>query len=362
MKKILIINPFGIGDVLFTTPVIKAIKDNLPNATISYWCNERVKSILEDNKNIDKVFALSRGDIKKIYSRSKLEGVYKSFSLLQSIKKEKLEVAFDFSLDHRYSLLSKFVGIKKRIGFNYKNRGRFLTDKIDIDSYNNKHVVEYYLDLLKFINIKPKTYNLDLSVSDEYKIKVKDALNKLDVNDNDLLIGIAPGGGASWGKDACLKHWPAPRFAQLADRIQDVLGAKIIILGDESERPPADMIIKEMKNKAIDLGGKTTLEELIAIMDTVEVLITNDGGPLHIAVALGKKTVSFFGPVDPKVYGPYPPDDRRHIVLRKELACSPCYRNFRLVPCQRNKACLQDITVDEAMNAVSMLLSERNKF
>ena len=229
MKKILIINPFGIGDVLFTTPVIRAIKDSLPNATISYWCNERVKPVLKNNKNIDKIFALSRGDIKKIYSRSKLEGVYKSFSLLQSIKKEKFELAFDFSLDHRYSLLSKFVGIKKRIGFNYKNRGRFLTDKIDIDGYTTKHVAEYYLDLLKFINIKPKTYNLDLSAARENRIRIQEMLAQLNISSNDLLIGIAPGGGASWGKDASLKHWPAIKFAQLADGIIKNYDAKIIV-------------------------------------------------------------------------------------------------------------------------------------
>jgi lipopolysaccharide heptosyltransferase II len=356
MKKILIINPFGIGDVLFTTPVIKAIKDSLPNATISYWCNERVKPVLENNKNIDKVFALSRGDIKKIYSRSKLEGVYKSFSLLQSIKKEKFELAFDFSLDHRYSLLSKFIGIKKRIGFNYKNRGMFLTDKIDIDGYNNKYVVEYYLDLLKFINIKPKIYDLDLSVSEHSKTKSKNILDKLGVNDNDLLIGIAPGAGASWGKDACLKHWTASKFVELADKIIKDYNAKILILGDESERYIADTIVKETSEELIDLVGKTSLEELISIISNIDILIANDGGTLHIAVALGKKTISFFGPVDPKVYGPYPPDEKRHIVLKKTLECSPCYRNFRLTKCQKNRACLEEISVEQALDALSTLL------
>lgn len=359
MKKFLIINPFGIGDVLFTTPVISNIKDNYPNSIIGYWCNERVKEILENNPNIDMLFALSRGDIKKIYRKSIWEGIRHSLNLTASIRKARFDISFDFSLDYRYGFISKISGIKKRIGFNYKKRGRFLTDKIDIHGYTDKHVAEYYLDLLRVIKIIPKRKNLELFISRIHKIKAKEMLVNAGVSQKDLILGIAPGAGASWGADASIKHWPAIKYAQLADKIINKLGAKILILGDESERPIADTIINAMDNKAIDLVGKTSLGNLAAIIDNLQILITNDGGPLHIAVALGKKTVSFFGPVDPKVYGPYPTDEKRHIVLRRTLECSPCYRNFRLSDCHRERECLEKIDVEQAFTAVSNLLSER---
>ncbi len=356
MKKFLIVNPFGIGDVLFTTPVIRVIKDSEPYSIIGYWCNERVKDILKDNPNIDKIFALSRGDIKKVYHKSRWQGIYKFLNLLYKIKKEKFDIVLDFSLDHRYSLIAKITGVKRRIGFNYKNRGRFLTDKIDLDGYSNKHVVEYYLDLLKPIGIKPKNYNLELIISPTCKRKSEKILAERGINEKDLIIGIAPGAGASWGQDASLKHWPAVRFGQLADRIINDFGAKIIILGDESEKPIADIIINNMYKNPVDLVGMTSLEELSAVINNLHILIANDGGPLHIAVALGKKTISFFGPVDPKVYGPYPPDEKRHIVLRKNLECSPCYIKFHLSDCKRNRECLETIDVDSAFNAVKKLL------
>lgn len=359
MERILVINPFGIGDVLFTTPVISAIKDNYPDSFIGYWCNERVKEILQNNPSIDIIFALSRGDIKKLYRKSKLKGIISSLSLYRKIKKEKFSISLDFSLDHRYGLVSKLWGIRRRVGFNYKDRGRFLTDKIDIEGYSEKHVVEYYLDLLKFLNIRPKSYNLSLTVPERNNLKARMMLAQAGVNDKDLVIAIAPGAGASWGKDASLKHWPAVNFATLIDKIINDYRAKILILGDDSERPIVDTIIKTVHYNVVDLVGKTTLEELIAVINNVEMLITNDGGTLHIAVALGKKTVSFFGPVDPKVYGPYPPDDKKHIILRENLDCSPCYRNFRLSACQRNRACLEQISVDEAINAVSSLISRK---
>lgn len=356
MKRFLIVNPFGIGDVLFTTPVIRAIKDSEPDSIIGYWCNERVKEILENNPNIYKIFVLSRGDLKKIYRKSRWQGISKFINLVHEIKKEKFDTMLDFSLDHRYSLITKIIGVKRRIGFNYKNRGRFLTDKIDLDGYSNKHVVEYYLDLLKPIGIKPKNYNLELIISQTCKRKSENILAERGINDKDLIIGIAPGAGASWGQDASLKHWPAIRFGQLADRIINDFGAKIIILGDESEKPIADIIINSMHNGAIDLVGRTNLEELSAVINNLHILVTNDGGPLHIAVTLGKKTISFFGPVDPKVYGPYPFDEKRHIVLRKNLECSPCYIKFHLSDCKRNRECLETIDVDSAFNAVKKLL------
>jgi lipopolysaccharide heptosyltransferase II len=356
LKKILIVNPFGIGDILFTTPVIRAIKDTYPEAFIGYWCNERVACLLRSNPRINVVFALSRGDIKKIYKKSRLEGIRQSLGLLLKIKKEKFDTCIDLSLEHYYSLIVKLLGIKKRIGFNYKNRGRFLTDKIDLDGYNSKHVVEYYLELLGSIGIKPKTSNLDLSVSEASKAKCRNLFKYYGVSDKDLIIGIAPGAGGSWGRDASIKHWPAIKFAQLAKRIIEDLKAKLLILGDESERPIADIIVNIIQHRAIDLVGKTTLEELAAVISSLNLLATNDGGPLHIAVTLGVKTVSLFGPVSELVYGPYPQDDKRHIVLKSNIDCRPCYRNFRLDPCQRNKECLEMINVEEVLDAVRRLI------
>lgn len=355
MKKFLIINPFGLGDVLFTTPVINAIKENFPDSFLSYWCNDRVKDILKNNPKVDKVFALSRGDLKKIYRKSRLEAIKKFFDLALSIRKEKFDVTFDFSLDHRYGLLTKILGIKKRIGLNYRNRGRFLTDKIDIDGYANKHIIEYNLDLLKFIGVEPKKKQMSLYVPASDKIKSRIILQTYQIKDDDLIIAIAPGAGVSWGKDASLKHWPAIKFAQLADKLIEELGAKILILGDESEKSISETISYSMKNKPADLVGKTTLEELFAIIENVRILVTNDGGPLHIAVALGVKTVSIFGPVDDLVYGPYPLSSK-HIVIKKDLACRPCYKKFRMPPCPMDRECMNAIGVDEVYAEVSRLL------
>ncbi len=353
--KILVINPFGIGDVLFTTPLIRALKDAYADSLICYWCNQRVEPVLKENPCIDRIIALSRGDIKKILSKSRIEGVSKFWGLIRQLKKEKFDVCFDFSLDSRYGLITKLIGIKKRIGYNYKGRGRFLTHKKDINGYNSKHIVEYYLELLGFLNIKPKSDKLKLFASGDSARKAEEALGIASLKGNALFIGISPGAGLSWGKDAHFKHWPAKNFAELSDRLIDNDAVRIVLLGDGLERDIADIIVGNMHNRVFDMVGKLRLDDYIGMLSKMDILVANDGGPLHMAVALGLKTVSIFGPVDERVYGPYPPGSS-HIVMKKDMECRPCYKNFRFSGCDSERKCIQDISVEEVYLKVKSLL------
>ncbi|MDD5560547.1 MAG: glycosyltransferase family 9 protein [Candidatus Omnitrophica bacterium] len=355
-KKFLIINPFGIGDVLFTTPVIKAIKGRYADSFIGYWSNLRVKPILESNPQINMVFALSRGDLKKIYQESFFKGVWSAIKLAREIKKEHFDICLDFSLDHRYSLFAKIIGIGRRIGFNYKGRGRFLTNRMDIDGYHDKHVVEYYLELLKFLDIPACERDLFLAVPSNREVKARNMLAASGIEENDLVIGVAPGAGGSWGKDALCKHWPALKFAQAGDRLVDELKAKVLILGDESEQGIAEVIVHAMRNKPVNFTGKTGLEILPGIIKQCDLVITNDGGPMHMAVALGVKTISVFGPVSEKVYGPFPAGSE-HVVLKQDMDCRPCYNNFRLAVCERDRECLRQVSVEAVFDAAAGLLS-----
>jgi heptosyltransferase I len=355
LKKILIINPFGIGDVLFTTPVVRAIKENDPRAVIGYWCNERVREVLKDNPYLSEIFALSRGDLKKIFQVSKTAGIKKFFGLLRGIRKGRFDTLVDFSLDHRYSLIGKLLGIRKRVGFDYKGRGRFLTDKIAIEGYSGKHAVEYYLELLQPLAISPKSRKLDLFLSPAGNSRAAAILHAAGVSSDDLVVGIAPGAGGSWGENAALKHWPAIRFAQVADTLIAERRAKIFILGDAKERAIADVMVYAMKHKAVDLVGKTSLEELAALIARLRILIANDGGPLHMATALRIKTLSVFGPVDEGVYGPYPPS-AEHIVVKADIDCRPCYQKFKLEACDRDRECVTSIDTEQVLKEVRRLI------
>jgi len=376
MNKFLIINPFGIGDVLFTTPIARAIRENYPGSVIGYWCNERVRVVLKGNLSVDIIIGISRGDIKRMYKKSPLKRFFALIKLIWKIRSKRFDVAFDFSLDSRYGLWSMLAGIKKRIGFDYKGRGRFLTDKIDLKAYSGKHVIEHNLDLLRFVDIEPKDKSLEIVITEQDKAKARSILKEHGVAVTDLLIGVAPGGGASWGKDATYKQWPAEKFAELTSGLIKDPNVKIVLLGSSEEKPIAEIVKKRGQTQSahdrrdgsnpffpgsdpifsiVDLAGELSLKELAAVINELRLLICNDGGPLHMAVALGVKTVSVFGPVNEKVYGPYPSDEK-HVVIKKDLPCRPCYKDFRFTGCSNNRKCLEDITVEEVFEKAKSLL------
>jgi ADP-heptose:LPS heptosyltransferase len=117
-----------------------------------------------------------------------------------------------------------------------------------------------------------------------------------------------------------------------------------------------------METRPIDLSGQTTLGQFIGLLSRLDLAICNDGGPLHLAVACGIKTVSIFGPVDPLVYGPYPNEPARHRVIRTEhLPCRPCYHRFKLPPCPYHRACLTTIDAADVIEACAALIEGPNQ-
>ena len=355
-KRVLFINPFGIGDVLFTTPLIRALKKQYPDCFVGYWCNERVKGILENNRHIDKIFALSKGDIKKAYKLFWPGGLGKTLNLLKRIRREHFDIAFDLSLDSYYGLMSALSGIRERVGYDYKKRGRFLTKKLPLSGYSGKHVIEYGAELLGSLGIPVVDKNMELMLCADDESKAEMILFSSGILPGDLLIGIAPGAGASWGKDASYKQWPALKFAEVADRLISEYGAKVVLLGDDTDLKLSEEISNACKNKPINLVGKTTLPVLAGILKRLKLFVSNDGGPMHMAVALGINTVSIFGPVDDKVYGPYPPD-KRNLVVKATVECRPCYSNFVYPSCVRNRDCLTSIRTEEVFKNIKQILN-----
>ncbi len=355
-RNILVINPFGIGDVLFSTPLIRNLRFYYPQAFIAVAVQRKVAPILENNPNINKIISFSRGDFKELFRQSRLKALRLLFGILGEILRDKFDLCIDLSLEHRYSLFLKFLGVRQRIGFNYKRRGRFLTHRINLGGYEDKHVVEYHLELLKLLGIRPRFKNLEIFLKQEEKDWAGALLDKFGASRNDLIIGVIPGGGASWGRQSYLKHWSAEKFAQIADRLAERFGAKIVIFANASEGKTAEQVVQKMRHPVINMIAGTDLRQFMALIDRCNLIITNDGGPLHIAKALGIKSISIFGPVDEQVYGPYPPSPD-HIAMKKGFPCRPCYHNFRVPECRYNQRCLTAITAQEVFKEAERLLT-----
>jgi ADP-heptose:LPS heptosyltransferase len=225
-----------------------------------------------------------------------------------------------------------------------------------LTGYSKKHVVDYYLDLLKYINIEPKQRKVEIFLNEAQKKRASLFWQKNGISDNDLVIIISPCGGISWGKDSFRKHWDKKKFAHLADRLKEAFGAKIIFSSDSQEKPIIEEVEKLTHYKPIIKAVDLCLMDFLSLLAKADLLITNDGGPLHMGVGLDIKTVSVFGPVDERVYGPYCLEPNKHIVIKKDLSCRPCYKKFRLLQCPYDRKCLETIEVDEVFEAVKSLI------
>ncbi len=352
MKKVLIVNPFGIGDVLFSTPLMAAIKAKFPSASISYIGNARTIAFLKNDPRLDKVFSYERDEFFMVYRKSPWQFFLKWKRFVHDIRAQGFDTAYDLSNGSPVGLALMLAGIPRRIGFDYKGRGRWLTHKVPLKGYEGRHVVEYILDLFDTSRLDG-TLAMQLFVSVVDEQWVQDFMKSHALQEKGFVI-LFPGGGASWGKGAGLKRWPAEGYVKLAEKIIERSKCPIILMGDKNEESLCQGIAARLNGTVIVLAGQTDVLQSAALMPQAKCVVVNDGGPLHIAVASGARTVSVFGPVDPLVYGPYPLD-QKHRVVTKGLACQPCYRNFRMSRCG-HQCCLKDLTVDEVFGTVKEFL------
>ena len=381
-KKILIINPFGVGDVLFSTALIIALKKERFGCYIGYICNMRTKEILQTNPDVDEIFVFERDEHRSLWNKSKIECIKNFFNFWDTIRKRKFDTIFDLSLGKEYAFFCWLAGIKERRGFNYKGRGKFLTHKIPFDGFNDKPVAEYYLDLVgsrlvaspltrtvrsggdycsseakgRAENRKLKTV---LVPTDSDRIYIDNFLKESGVKEEDILVGIAPGGGISFGKkNQGRRRWSPEKFSELADRIIRKFNAKIVLIWGSEEKDVVKKIVSLMKQNPL-VAPKTTIREMAALYKRCKIIICSEGGPLHVASSQGVKTISIFGPVDEKVYGPYPPSEK-HTVIKSNIDCRPCYKHFKLPKCDTRK-CLEDISVEKVFNAICFQLKEERR-
>jgi lipopolysaccharide heptosyltransferase II len=343
--------------VLFSTPLLRNIHENFPAAKIFYLCNKKTAPILKNYPLIDKVFIYERDEFVIAQDKSFWRSLRRYQNFIAEIKKERIDCLLDLSLNTQYGFFACLAGIPKRYGLDYKNRCRFLNKKIKINGYNHKHVVEYYLDLLTLLGLSIKRYGLEVYADQESKEWANVFLKQNNITEKDLIIGIAPCGGDAFGKDAYIKRWPADKYTALIDKLIIEFKTKIFIFAGPKEKEDIAKIINSLnyKDKIYEFSDRSLLET-VALVEKCNLFIGNDTGPLRFADALNKKIVALFGPVDEKVYGPYPYDEKRTIVIKKDLACRPCYAKFRLAPCRNDKQCLRDISVEEVFQAVKKLL------
>ncbi|MBI5396352.1 MAG: lipopolysaccharide heptosyltransferase II [Verrucomicrobia bacterium] len=330
--KILIVKPSSLGDIIHALPTVRILRRAYPQAHIAWLINDNFAPLLDGCPVIDRVIPFARRRL------GRFSGIPEALRFARSLKAEGFDWAVDLQCLLRSALICWASGARRRTGLADGREGStFFYNEVVKLPPPPTHAVDRYLML-------PRQLGLEVD-------RIEVPLAGAPVAEREKLILINP--GARWAT----KRWPADRFAALLDahaaRWPDY---RLALLGSGDERPLAESIAAGAKAKADILAGRTTLPELTALMRRARLLISNDTGPLHLAVAVGTPTVSMFGPTDPRRTGPYPPNCDSNIVLTGKVECAPCFKSgCRHTP---ELQCMTAITVEQVVAAAGRLLSK----
>ena len=343
-KKILIFNVNWLGDVLFSTAAIRNIRYNFPDSFIVCIIPERCYPVLEGNPYLDEIIIYDE--------KGKHRSLLSKLGFIGYLRKIRFDMVFLLHRSFSRALITALAGIPERIGYYTRKRGFLLTKKIPPVDINSLHRIDYYLNVIKKAGIEVKDKFTDFFVS-EGDLKfvddflVKELSRSAGKDNGTFLVGINPGG--NWSP----KRWPKEYFAEIADRLIKEFSAKIIITGSSGDLALAGEISSAMRAKPILACGILNLKQFAVMSKAMDLFITADSGPLHIANAVGtKKIIALFGPTDPAITGPFPSENV--IILRKDVGCRiPCY----VVDCKNNR-CMKAITVDDVIKEVEKIVNK----
>ena len=333
MKRILVVNVNWLGDVIFSTPVFKALRKEYPQARIVCLAVPRVKEILECCSDIDEIIEYDE--------KGKHKGLFKRIQLIQNIKEKNFDIAFLLHRSWTRALLIYLSGIPQRVGYDTKKRGRFLTHKVP-QLTGKVHRSDFYLNVLESFGIVIKDRFCELKVPDQTFREIDKILRSSGLKPQDQLVVVNAGG--NWN----LKRWPEELWGKLIHHLGEDRNIKIVIPGASKDVFLANKIAELSARQPIVLAGKTTIKQLIALMARAHLVISADSGPLHMANCVGANTIALFGPTRPEITGPR--GKGQTWILQKNIDCNltPCY--FLECP---NNVCMQAIKVQDVMQAVS---------
>ena len=344
--NILIVKLSAIGDVVHTLPSLTALRRLYPRAHITWVIEAASADLITGHPCLDLVIISHR----KRWQREAKSGRVRKImgeiaSFINELRSRPYDLVIDFHGLFKSAVLVGLSGGVRKLGYDsmQEGSGLFYNEKIPEDMA--KHAVDRYLDFPYYLeSLSGKAQiagppEFIIPWDDHNEQNVISLLTKNNLDEEAPFVAINP--VALWPT----KLWRDDLFASLAERIAREMGMPVVFTGSRDEQFYINAVMQRVPTERIvNLAGLTTLKDLACLYRRAALVVTTDSGPMHIAAAVGTTVVALFGPTDPRRTGPYGP---HHIVIRKELPCSPCFRKT----CPTRK-CMEEITVEEVWKSV----------
>ena len=343
-KRILVLAIRAIGDVVLITPVVRLLKQQFPSTYIATLADGPSAQVFLNNPYVDRLFAIDRS---RSHQLPWLQQLHEWKALVSDIRRERFDVVIDLFSGPRSAILAWLSGAPVRYGEDVRKglRGFLYSDPIKV-ARDGRHLLEQKLDLIQPL-VGPVTREaayLDLYPTKEEEKAADFLLGRLDRKDR-TRIGLIPGAGSIW------RIWPAERFAELGDLLLNEYDVDIYLFGGKDEMPVCRRVVHLMKKHPIDLSGKTTLRELIALLGRLDLVISNVTGPMHLASALSKpRVIGLYGEADTVQYAPW----GNHACMLTKGEVNKAY--WEKVDYKRDHEVLRKITVRDVLEAVKKVM------
>lgn len=345
-ENVLILQTSFLGDMVLTLPLIAEVKRRFPVRRLSLLCQPLSRDLLQDHPAIDEILV---DDKKK--SDGGLAGLRRQAA---AIAAKGFTLALTPHKSLRSALLLYWAGIPARVGF-CQSRGWFLFHQ-RVERDGARHDVERNLSLLKVFGVTPEQCrrDIDLPVSAALRESVQQKFRALGLVDSKIIVGVSP--GSVWAT----KRWTSDGFGRLIQMLQRKLDCQVVLFGGADDSLVVKNVLDRCGGSAISLVGHIGLRELPAAIGQCRVFVTNDSGPMHIAVAQRVPTAAIFCATTPAL-GFYPYTENA-VVVEKDLSCRPCtLHGGRRCPLA-SEACMRLIDPQTVLAAVEHLLRREPKF
>lgn len=338
LRNILIRGTNWIGDVVMTLPAIAAIRRTFPEAHLSILVKPWVADVLRLCPDVDEILLYERPGIHA--------GPKGMIRLARELRARRFDGAILLQNAIEAAILATMAGIPVRAGYDSDARGALLTHAVRrTRGVRQVHQVNYYRAMVRALGCELTDIGVMLRPRKEEQDLAQRLLARFQLGEGAFLIGLAP--GAAYGP---AKQWFPERFASVADRLASESGGRILLFGSAGDQQSIQEIQRSSAFPCLDLAGKTSLREAIALIARCGLFISNDSGLMHVAGALGTPTVAIFGSTNPLTTSPSGP---RTLVVRGQAPCAPCLKKV----CPTDFQCMKSIGVEEVYQAAQVLLN-----
>lgn len=330
VRKILIRATNWIGDAVMTTPALGAVRSAFPAAEIVVVANPPVAELLGAHPWCERLIVYDK--------KGKHGGIRGLLSFCKILGSERFDLAILFQNAIEAAIIARLARIGIRAGYNTDGRGLLLTHSVKVsEDVRRLHHTKYYLNMLESLGIPAIGTKLLLKCTEEETAWA------------DRMLGAghwaAINPGAAYGS---AKRWRPERFAQVADSLVNDFGCAVLLTGGPGEAAIGEAIAARMGSKPLNLVGKTSVRQMMAILSRMRLVVTNDSGPMHVAAAFDRPIAALFGPTDHTTTSPV---CSRYVIVRAEADCAPCLKR----KCPKDHRCMNDISVKNVLEAVESL-------